>query len=305
MRSSAPRRLGRSSLPINAPPPLATPNEDRTTFLDLSLETRQSIYSLVLCRPRPILVFDGDDDNQGKYIQPTDKCPDLDLLCTNRQISEEATCSFYQRNTFAFYGNFYRDSHSTSRAWIALHVFLFTIGERNCSYLQHISVTTPSTELGSVTPWGIAVELEGMWQSSALEWKPILPPVFSVTMKMMSRISGLTLDFYMTEDWDFSDDKEWEEIMALLKENPEGPKVRFVMNSRSLRRAVGPKPPTRSGPTVSNPQPTPLLPPDRGQELVVVEPTRYTRFGGFTLIVYSGHYTIADGPKAGQRLKFK
>ncbi|KAI9866245.1 MAG: hypothetical protein M1813_001366 [Trichoglossum hirsutum] len=281
-----------------SPPPAQ--NRDRTSFLHLPLEIRQAIYSLVLDRSKAITVYDDSRYHRGQYNTSAGNYSYLGLLHVNRQVSEEARCLLYRQNTFAFYSSGFVDN--VSRAWAVLHVFLLTIGERNCSYLRRVLVTAPHAENTCVSPWGIPVETERMWSTDIVDWEPIFPPVFGIMMKMMNKMPALKLDFNVTQCWDFFEDvRVWEGIMTLLNENLEGPKVRFVMNLALLRTILGP---TKHGEPVLGRR-RKLLPPDHGCEMVVVDSTDNSQLG-FTLVLRDGDYpfdyTIVDGPKTGQRL---
>jgi hypothetical protein len=274
-----------------ASPPPAQPNADCTSFLHLPLEIRYAIYGLVLDRSTPVTVFDGCKYRR-KQCPRAGNFPYMDLLHVDRQISEEAKSVFYRKNTFVFYGD--GDHFSVSNAWAALHIFLLTIGERNRSYLRHVLVTTPIARYSYVSSEGVPVHTSvGMWPSSIVEWKPILLPVYGITMKMMSKIPALVLDFYITDGWNLEYHGRWEGTMAVLKENPERPKVRFVMDLAMLRDIFK----ASRSPSI----PPKLLPPNRGWEMVVVDSTDNSQLG-FTVALRDGHYTITDGPKAGQRL---
>lgn len=138
-----------------------------TTFLDLSRELRDRIYSEALISPNPITVcsMTTNRHEQNPYMEPDDEgkmvyedkyiiAPKavilkelaFGLLQASKTISSEAALMLYRSNTFHFGG---------SQVWNPLYGWLDLIGQENRSYLRKISLELVKPEYLSSNNLGI------------------------------------------------------------------------------------------------------------------------------------------------------
>jgi hypothetical protein len=124
--------------------PLGLAKYPAPTFTSLPLEARNKIYGLLLISSEPIAVYKKRSILLAEGHYPELRGPQssskvaavtFGLLRVNRMISIEAAAAFYHHNIFHFGGS---QQWPLVDPWDPLYSFLFTIGDRNRSYLQYL-----------------------------------------------------------------------------------------------------------------------------------------------------------------------
>src|SRR3954470_11199205 len=114
------------------------------TFTSLPLEIRNKIYGLLLVSSEPIAVYTKHSillteghhpELRGPHSSSKVAAVTFGLLRVNRMTSIEAAAVFYHHNVFYFGGS---QQWPLVDPWDPLYSFLFTIGDRNRSYLQYL-----------------------------------------------------------------------------------------------------------------------------------------------------------------------
>lgn len=170
------------------------------TFTSLPLEIRNKIYGLLLISSEPIAVYTKLSILLGEGYYPEPHEPQLSskvaavtfgLLRVNRMISIEAAAVFYHYNVFYFGGS---QQWPLVDPWDPLYSFLFTIGDRNRSYLRYLEAEISRPRAVSKDSDGtISSLVDGsFWMRKVYardHHARIYPPVHD------QQYSGLTVDY--------------------------------------------------------------------------------------------------------------
>lgn len=130
-----------------------------TSFMDLLIKLRTSIYELALLKSSPIIVWSAtcervvnDDREMPAYLSwdrdsmsSSREDLTLNLLGSNSTISYEAAAVFYSRNIFTFRGD---------HEWIEIISWLSRIGLRNRTLLRRLNISVGQPSLSWQMPNG-------------------------------------------------------------------------------------------------------------------------------------------------------
>jgi hypothetical protein len=160
------------AIPAAGAEPSVTEPSKRIGFLTLSGELRNMIYEEALVSHNPIDLWPVWSDREeymnnvvhnNCFTRIFDRFKNdvsFGLLCACRRTNIEGSSIFYSQNSFRF---------TEQKAWIVLNLWLTTIGRRNRSYVQNISVHAPR-DFGDTTERPCNLHIDGRLNLFADKW---------------------------------------------------------------------------------------------------------------------------------------